>query len=162
MNHDDFKKVILARMHTLLKPFGFRKQGNNFSAKQDNTLLFIQLQSSTRTTRDTLVATVNLGIVSTLLAKKQGFRTSPNILHSHWQERIGHFLSEPQDKWWTVQNEADAVAASDEIVSILQTRSLPTMYSLASTQQLRELWETGRSPGLTDFQRREYLALLTE
>jgi hypothetical protein len=162
MNHDDFKKIILARMHALLKPLGFRKRGNTFSADRDDVLLFIQLQSSTRTTHDTLIATVNFGIVSTALTKKQGFRTAPNFLDSHWRERIGRFLPKPQDKWWTVRSEAEAVMVGDEIVTILQARSLPTMNSLASTQQLRELWESGYSPGLTDFQRRKHLVLLAE
>ncbi len=162
MNHDNFKKTILGRMHTLLKPLGFRKYGNSFSVTRGDALLFIQLQSSTRTTHDTLTVTVNLGIISIPLSKKQGFRTHPNILDSHWKERIGRFLPEPQDKWWIVRTMAEAVTAGDEIVAILQASGLPTMNSLASTQQLRELWETGHCPGLTDFQRRRYLALLAE
>ncbi len=149
-------------MRALLKPLGFRKHGNRFSVNRGDTLLFIQLQSSTRTTHNTLSVTVNLGIISIPLTEKQGFRTHPNILDSHWQERIGRFLPRPQDKWWTVRNMAEALVAGDEIVAILQASGLPTMNSLASTQQLRELWETGYCPGLTDFQRRRYRALLAE
>jgi len=156
----DFKKVLLAKIHAALKPSGFRKTGNTFFSEQDDVVLFIQLQSSSRSTKDVLVATVNLGIFSLSLALKVGNTRRPNILDAHWRERLGYFLPAPHDKWWEVASDEEANVVGEKIAELVQSAAMPAMFGIASTAKLKSLWETGKSPGLTEYQRQQYLRAL--
>ena len=102
MSSEDFKTIVLAQLHAVLKPEGFRKKQSTFSSETDHSVLFIQLQSSSKTTKDSLVITVNLGIFSKRVAVIVGNTREPNILEAHWQDRIGHFMQEGMDKWWEI------------------------------------------------------------
>jgi hypothetical protein len=62
MNAPEFKKVVLSKMHEVLKPNGFRKSGSTFSVERNDVVQFVQLQSSMASTRTRLVVTVNLGV----------------------------------------------------------------------------------------------------
>jgi hypothetical protein len=162
MSSADFKRIILAEMHTYLKAAGFRKKGAVFAAEQNDTVLFIQLQNSLKSTRDFLVVTVNLGIFSRVVAEKMRNTHEPNILEAHWRERIGHFTSNGSDKWWDIQNEKEARSCGAEITNILVNRVFPRMRSLASAANLKSLWLTGESPGLTDYERKRFVEALEE
>jgi hypothetical protein len=160
MNANQYRTIILAQMHQTLKPHGFRKTKAVFSAQQNDTVLFAQLQSSSKSTKDFLVVTVNLGILSRTLAEKLGNTHSPNVWEAHWRRRIGDYLPNAFDKWWEIGSESDATVAASEISDILANKALPEMKSLASTDCLRKLWSTGRSPGLSEYQRNQYMQTL--
>jgi len=160
MSSDDYKRIILVQLHSLLKPIGFRKKQQCFSAEQGDTVLFIQMQSSTKSTKNVSVVTINLGIFSRVVAESVGNTRAPNILDAHWRERIGSFLPDGSDKWWEIQSSDEADLCGAEITRILINRVLPQMRSLASTDRLKSLWEEGKSPGLTDYQRKQYLQAL--
>jgi len=106
-----------------------------------------------------LVATVNFVIVSLAIAEKEGIKSKVKFLDSHWRERIGFFFPRPFDKWWEIQDEQEAVRAGLEISEIVEKQALPKLYSLSSTDKLVALWQSGRSPGMTEFQRKNLLAL---
>jgi hypothetical protein len=160
MDYQDYKKIVLDQMKSVLKPEGFRKIANTFSANKNDVALFVQLQSSSKTISTTLVATVNFGIVSLAIAEKEGINSKIKFLDSHWRERIGFFLPKPFDKWWEMQNEQKAVKAGLEISQIIERQALPKLYSLSSTDNLIALWQNGRSPGMTEYQRKNLLALV--
>lgn len=163
MNSATYKKTILTQLHTLLKPMGFRKKEQCFSAEDNDTVLFVQLQSSsTKSTKDVLVVTVNLGIFSRTVAECEGNTRAPNFLDAHWWKRIGLFMPDGIDKWWTIHTQAEADLCGTEITSILVDSALPEMQSLNSTDKLKALWEEGSSPGQTDFQRLQYLKVLEQ
>ncbi len=46
MINDEYRKIILTKMHEILKIEEFRKKGNNFVKQENNVYLIIQLQSS--------------------------------------------------------------------------------------------------------------------
>jgi hypothetical protein len=154
---DAWKKLAAAPVASLLKPRGFRKAGLVFSASRPGVVLLIALQSSQGSTRESLKITCNLGIWVDQLADE---RISVSVWESHWRERIGFFLPEPQDYWWTCTDDESATKAGDEITSLLKQRALPEMESLASPTALANLWSSGCSPGLTEYQRVEYLSKL--
>ncbi len=162
MNNAEFKKILLGKMHIALKAAGFRKNGHVFSSQRDDGVLFLQLQSSSKSTRDVLIATVNLGIFSRTLALKIGNTRKPNILAAHWSERLGHFLPDANDKWWEVRSDEQANAVGEEIGEIVRSRALREMCEIASTAGLKALWETGQCPGLTAGQRQQYLRVLND
>ena len=160
MSSDIYKRIILTQLHTLLKPIGFRKKQQCFSAEQGDSALFIQMQSSMKSTKNVLVVTINLGIFSRIIAESVGNTREPNILDAHWRKRIGSFMPDGSDKWWEVQSSDEADSCGGEITRILTNKALPQMQSLASTDRLKSLWEEGKSPGLTDYQRKQYLQAL--
>lgn len=161
MSSATYKQTILSQLQTLLKPMGFRKKDQCFSMGAGDTVLFIRLQSSKRSTKDVLITTINLGIFSLVVAASEGNTRAPNILDAHWRQRIGLFIAGGLDKWWEIHNQSEADSCGAEITSILIDRALPQMRSLASQDALRSLWEEGKSPGLTDYQRKQYLRALT-
>jgi hypothetical protein len=160
MPADDFRKTILAEMQSLLKPMGFRKTRTLFSSTVNDVVLFVQLQASTKSTKDFLVVTVNLGIFSRTVAERAGNTHEPNIHEAHWWQRIGMLMPEGKDKWWETSNEAEATLCASEITSVLANHALPEMQSLNSTDSLKSLWETGKSPGQTEHQRGQHLEAL--
>ena len=160
MPADEFKKTILAQMQALLKPMGFRKTRTLFSADVNDVVLFVQLQSSSKSTKDFLVVTVNVGIFSRTVAERIGNTREPNINEAHWRQRIGMFMSQRRDKWWEISNEAEAKRCASEITSVLANHALPEMQRLNSTESLKSEWEAGKCHGLTDYLREQYLGVL--
>lgn len=160
MSAEAYKRTILTQLHTLLKPMGFRKKGQYFSMDKNDTVLFVQLQSSSKSTKDRLVVTINLGIFSRTVAERLGDTHEPNIVDAHWRERIGRFMPAGTDKWWDIQSQRDADLCAAEITSIVRDKALPQMLSLAATEKLKAYWEQGNSTSLTQHMRQEYLKVL--
>ncbi|MBI3313387.1 MAG: DUF4304 domain-containing protein [Candidatus Omnitrophica bacterium] len=154
-----FMKLIAEKNHELLKPIGFHKKGLNFLCdRADDVVLVIQLQSSSKTTKNFLVMTLNLGVFSKILSKKLGAEIKkPTIPDCHWRERIGNLSEYRSDKWWEVKNELEAYAVADEIVKLIKKHGLPALEAVDSTEKLKELWEGGFSPGLHKSERQHYL-----
>ncbi len=152
------KKIMTAPIVELLKPRGFRKSGMNFTAARADAVLFVNLQSSTSITQEALKMTCNLGIQLRQLAQ-----SSPSSIYdAHWQQRIGFFMSEPGDFWWTCATDEAADRAGREIAGLLEHFALPEMERIAVPATMVALWKSGRSPGLTDWRRIEYLAEMGE
>jgi Domain of unknown function (DUF4304) len=160
MSADNYKKIILARMHSVLKPEGFRKKGATFSSEQNEVVLFVQLQSSRKSTRDILIATVNVGVFSKTIAWNLGNTHEPNILEAHWRDRIGFFFPVPHDKWWESKSDEKADFSGREIGAILAKLVLPEMKTVALEINHKSFWESGQTRGSTDYQRKEYLQAL--
>src|SRR5215475_15381823 len=125
-NSNQFKRIILAIMGADLKTAGFRKNKALFALQQNDTTLFVQLQSSTTSTKDVLVVTVNLGIFSRSVAESVGNTHAPNIYEAQWRARIGRFLH-GSDKWWEVRSEQEAEVCGLEMTKILIDKVLPEM-----------------------------------
>lgn len=140
-----------------LSSMGFKRKGMNFVLYADASSLIVQVQKSTSGSSDNPRLTLNLGVVCGLLtpdAKKA------KLEESHLRMRIGSFLPERPDKWWTLSSEADAHRACLEINTILIERALPYLRQYLSPDALLSLWESKESPGLTEVQRVRYLEQL--
>lgn len=160
MINDEYRKIILKRMHEILKPAGFKKKDNNFFKQENDVYLIIQLQSSIFSSQNDLRLTVNLGIFSTLIKQSFSSFNNPSLINSHWRERIGFLTKENLDKWWTISNFEEAEKAGKEISNLLQEKALSVLYSLNSTANLISLWESGKGAGITDFERKNFLEIL--
>jgi hypothetical protein len=156
MDGRDYRRIVLSAMHVVLKPAGFRKKQILFASERNDVVLFVQLQSSSRTTKDLLVVTVNLGIFSKTIAQAVGNTHQPNILEGHWQERIGSFTPKGLDKWWEIHNEQEADSAGLEIAELLTNVTLPKMAALDSTEKLVEFWRSTNNSVLESFLYRKY------
>ncbi len=159
MTSKDFKKIIFDKLTEVLKPTGFKKSGSTYSSSNGDLTYFINLQSSQSSTATMLKATVNIEIHSATVYKLQD-TSLPEKWSRHFTERIGSMFDNPQDKWWTVENEKEANDAAIEIADITKNIVLPTIDKLKSTNDLANLWRHNKCPGLTEYQRKEYLSLL--
>jgi hypothetical protein len=159
MDSKDYKKIILHRLTLVLKPNGFKKTGSTFFSSNDDLTYFIKLQSSQSSTATTLKATINIEIYSSIVYKLQDTGL-PEKWIRHYTERIGFLLESPHDKWWTIENENEAIETGNEIAEIIKEKVLPAFGKLRTTIDLADLWRQNKSPGLTEYQRKEYLKLV--
>ncbi len=160
MINDEYRKIILTKMHEILKIEEFRKKGNNFVKQENNVYLIIQLQSSMSSSQKNLNLTVNLGVFSTLIKQSFNALNNPSLVNSHWRERIGFLNEKKFDKWWTITNFDEAEITGREIAKLLQEKVLPVLYSLNSTAKLISLWEKGVGTKITDYERQKFLEIL--
>lgn len=155
----DYKKLLTDGVFAILKEKGFKRTGINFSLKQNDLIYFIQIQSSQSSTATTCKVTVNVGIVSLKLCELTKIE-NPNYLDSHWTKRIGFFLDQPMDKWWTIGNSSSADNARKEITELLCNRVLPNIMAFKNTFDLENYWLKGNYQGLTEKLQEHYLKLL--
>jgi Domain of unknown function (DUF4304) len=114
-----------------------------------------------QSTAAVLRVTVNLGVFSPALDRALGGSVGePSEPACHWRERLGFLLPAHADVWWTVSDAAEAAAVAAEISDAIAAVGLSALGQVGSTQALRALWERDVCPGLTEYQRRRYLAAL--
>jgi hypothetical protein len=70
---------------------------------------------------------------------------------------LGHVLPDHSDRWWTITSEAALPSVASEIPSALANWGIPALDAIDSSTALAAIWRSGRSPGLTDFERARYL-----
>ena len=160
MNSQHFKKKILDKLNTVLKPRRFKKNQNIFSFSNKDLTYYILVQSRGDSTTDVLKTTVNVEIASSKLTHLDDM-SIPGYLQRHFVKNIGDYSEQPQDKWWTIDNEQSAQKAQEEITDLITNKVLPEMDQLKTTNDLAGLWKKHISPGLTKYQSNEYLSLLS-
>jgi hypothetical protein len=100
-----------------------------------------------------------LGLVcGKLLEEGQPALARAGSIDAHLRERIGMLLPERPDKWWQIGSETDADALVSEVSRLIFEEAVPYLERYLETGALAKLWETGKSPGLTETQRMRYLA----
>ena len=164
MSEEDAAKSLLGSLRTFLTPRGFHYAGHQtFLAERADVFLMVELQRGTGVPGDALAVALNLGVFSLPLwerARAAGLCESGGGIHgSHWRVRLGPPSSGGRPAWWRLSEAGDAALAA-ELTAALEREGLPALEEVSSLARLRALWETGRAPGLTDRQRREYLSLL--
>ena len=163
MTSSEFASSILETISYSLKPAGFRRSGTTFSVERNDVVWIVQVQKSQKTTSELLVVTVNLGVFSRVLAARLGQHyKKPSIWECHWQQRLGFLTPAREDQWWKIRTIEEAQSIGNELSGYITTYGLPILETLSSTAELRRLWETGRSPGLTEAQRQRYLKAVNE
>lgn len=160
MTNDEYRKMILDKIREVLKPIGFKKQGNHFLWNINDVVCIVHFQSSAFSTQNDLTVTVNLGIFSFPIAEKIDYDGKPRIYSSHWQERIGIFTPKKTDVWWDIKNFDKAEKVGEEISQILQNIILPFFETVNSTEKLRHFWEKDKSRIIHFYDGRRYLHLL--
>jgi hypothetical protein len=118
-------------------------------------LVIVRPQRSTRSTRDVLLVTVNVGVVSKVLFEAQtGVEalSDARLEDSHWTTRIRQ-PAVTDGEWWRVALREESELTMHAMVEAVAHEAIPSALAVASDHALRDLWLTGRSPGLTDVQR---------
>ncbi|MES1220370.1 MAG: DUF4304 domain-containing protein [Bacteroidota bacterium] len=159
MKSSNFKKRILDKLNTVLKPRRFRKNSNIFSFSNKDLTYYICVQNTIDSTDDELKTTVNIEIASSKLSYLDDM-SLPGYLQRHFVKNIGDYSGQGDAKWWTINNEESAQSAQQEIADIITNKVLPEIEELKTTNDLASLWKKHVSPGLTSYQSQEYLSLL--
>jgi len=149
-------------MKACLKPHGYSKNGATFRLRSSEIVRIISLQSSMDSTSVLAKVTVNLGVHIVALQDPQRPEKNPSVWSTHWNHRIGDLMPEKNDVWWSIHNAAEAVSVATEITRCVEQYALPALAQVTSVQALRQLWESGRCPGLTEGQRIRYLQELAD
>lgn len=156
---------LVNRVADFLQQRGFGRRGAIFFRVRAGNWALIELQKSQKTSADAVVFTVNVGVVSERLARFFSIPLKPNQLPEssewHWRRRLGFLLPEGQDKWWTLRPSTRVEEVSHEMEGALEL-ALPEIERHLHDESLRDLWLTGRSPGLTEVQRLKNLTVLVK
>jgi hypothetical protein len=154
---------LVKRVGDFLQQRGFEGRGPVFFRVRAGNWALIALQKSQKTSADAIVFTVNVGVVSERLARFFSIPLMPNRPPEagewHWRQRLGFLLPEGLDKWWTIKSNTRIEEVSREVERALEL-ALPEVEKHIRDEFLRDLWLTGRSPGLTEVQRLKNLAVL--
>ena len=144
-----------------LRELGFKRKRISFQLVSDGNCGIIGFQRSTSNTKDRIRFTVNIDILcgEFLDACPSGLpKASASEAHVHL--RIGFLLPEGYDKWWEITNTTSSVCLAQEVTGVIVAYAVPYITAHLSTGSIIALWESGQCPGLTDYQRVNYLAQL--
>ncbi len=158
---EDAVKALLGEIDALLKPRGFRKQGHRFRRLSGGNAGLIELQRSQSSSRDRVRFTLNVGVIcGRLLDEDRPPASKGGVFNAHLRMRIGEFLATPTDKWWDLTADASPADLVAELTPLLDLAAEYLAEHLDDAQ-LIALWRSGRSPGVTDGRRQDYLRELT-
>jgi|SRR5882762_3458305 len=139
-------------------PLGFARRGTILRKFSQGNSGIIEFQKSIKNSGDKLLFTVNLAVIcGELLEPEQPQLDKARSLDAHLRQRIGMLLSSRPDKWWEVSAAIDVSALANEISSLIFNEAAPYIERYLDTGELIALWESGKSPGLTETQRVKYL-----
>ena len=157
---ETFDHVIKVVAEQLL-PRGFARRGRVLRIMAKDTCGIVEFQRSMKNSRDRLLFTVNVGVVSGCLLETgpSGLKNA-RVIDAHVRERIGMLLPEHSDKWWEITPSTDPDALAREISDLVVKEEVPYVQRYLSMESIISLWESGQSPGLTNKQRLNNLAAL--
>ncbi len=160
-------KHLKACLVKRLAPSGFVGAGDMAWRRVHDTVIVVEFQRDReRTTKDEIKFTINLGISADVLRTVAAAAGGPPPEDvpppekCHWRQRLGRLLPAQSDVWWAVRDEQSAQAVCDEIATGLITIALPRVEAMASSNALVDSWQEDRGQGLTEYERRAYLAKL--
>jgi hypothetical protein len=153
---------LLSRIALTLKYHSYKKRNSNFYIQKNGNWGIINFQKSTKSSSTQIIFTVNLGVASTRLLNFFSViysKKGPNIWDCHWRRRLGQ-LSEGEDVWWSIDIGTSIEELSEYILSQIVSYAIPEIGKYLDDNELRDLWLSGHSPSLTEFQRLMNLSVL--
>jgi hypothetical protein len=138
---------------------GFTRKGSMLRATLVSAVALIEFQRSDKSTAEAIEFTVNLGIALTRLLDGAA-AGRPSMRDAHLRIRLGMVTPEKSDKWWRIASTADASIVASNVATSLALSGIPYLFLLSDEANLRQLWESGISPGLTAVQRTRFLEKL--
>jgi hypothetical protein len=148
---DDYKAMLKDQVGPALRGAGFKGSAGNWRLAADNgDLVIVEAQSSTMTTKDRVLFTINLAAVpAPWVAFKHDGYDLPKILHAYHGvlgERL-HALrggvSRGGEGWWEVTDALSAAVCGTDINQQLVTNAFPVMRRLLDRRQLIAALKTG-------------------
>lgn len=165
MKPADKLKELVGRIAPVLKGHGFSRKGLTFYINRDGNYGLINFQKSTKSNSDMIIFTINIGVISRRLLQffsAEQRSTDLFVDNCHWRERIGFMLPTRQDKWWTIEANTSTEHLAEELCEYIVSLAIPEINKYIEDEALRDLWLSGRSPGLTNFQRLMNLSVMVK
>lgn len=154
-------KYFVNSFKNIMKQNKYRKKGNSFYTYGHGNVGLIHFQKSSRSDSSKTIFTVNIGTKSSSICEFEGDNfESLEVSTFHWISRIGEFLPNRLDKWWSYKNTHESNIIISEISKIIVEIAIPEINSKIQDESLLSMWMVGRAPGLTQLQRLEYLSIL--
>ena len=137
------------------------RKGRWHRRDKSGNVVLVAVQRSGSSTASAIRFTVNVAVVNRTVWEWEledlADERKPDVWSAHWRERPS--ADDGGARWWTVDESSDAERLTADVVA----RVVPvcaTAEQLLDTPHLVDLWQSGRSPGLTAVQRRQYLGAL--
>lgn len=149
-----------------LRARAFQCQKNRFYRDSGDCIQLVDFQRSRTNTQDSVRFTVNIGVQSKRLAAffepptPRSKKLLPSVDDCHWSLRLDWLVPGPIDEWFVIDGRSKVEQLGQRLLTYLKGYVLPSLDAHATDGALAKLWLTGQSPGLTDFNRLLYLALL--
>jgi len=163
MNIEPKYQLLLSQVASILKNYNFKKNSSTFYYQNNNgNWGIINFQKSMKSTSGEILFTINVGVVSARLLNFFSVKPSkkrPNIWDCHWRIRLGQLI-EGKDKWWLIDFETSIEELGENITTYLLSLAIPGIEKYIEDNELRDLWLSGKSPSLTEFQRLLHLSVL--
>ncbi len=161
MATSSLSQPVIEEMTSVLGPLGYRRVGTVFKREAHDVVHLVELQGSRHSTANEYTYTVNVAVfIPALVYEDSRATTKPTVAAAHWRQRLGYLGPEREDTWWSATNAKESAANGQDIRLKLTRYALPLLDELSSAAAVASLWSEGRSPGLTEHQRKEYLARL--
>jgi uncharacterized protein DUF4304 len=161
-----FNDLLEDWIEPTLKASGFQRRGNRFYRDAGDSVQLVDFQRSMTSTHDRVRFTVNLGVESKRLAAFFESRTArskkrlPSVDNCHWKLRLDWLVPDPINEWFVLDGRSDVEQLGRQLLTYLRGYVLPGLEAHGTDAALANLWLSGQSPGLTDFSRLLYLAVL--
>lgn len=150
---------IVRIVGTRLSAHGFSRRGLTLLKRAGESTALVAFQSSTSSSSQRLKFTVNVGIkFECLLSERETKSTS--VWDSHLRWRLGELMTQRNDAWWETTPGDDVLALSNDLSALIENAALPCIDRYLDPLATIALWESGESPGLTEFQRARFLERL--
>lgn len=158
MELDVAYQCCVESIHETLKLHGYKKLRTKFSKSKEDVLSIIQFQKDKRSPSNVCRFTINLAIVVECLHPEwRGHLTRADAFDGNLQIRLGRLMPEPDDVWWEITEETDIELLKKELTELINNLAIPYLEKYSNKVNLIQLWESGESPGITDFQRKDFL-----
>jgi hypothetical protein len=159
---DDKYKMLISDINNVIKPLGFKKNGNTFFYHQDNNIGLINFQKSKNSSSESILFTISVGVYSNSLHvfDSPEIGSKPAVSDCHWRERIGFLLPEKKDHWWQINSVTLLSDLTKEVINLLTSKAIPEIKKYISDESLQEYWMEGVSSGLSKQQMYLYLIAL--
>jgi len=156
----DKYKVLISEINTILKPYGFNKNGQTFFYKNnDGNVGVIDFQKARSSDASSTLFTINLGVYTNALKLFDSFdiNSKPSVSDCHWRKRVGFLMPVNQDYWWEINENSNLSDLINEIANVLRYLAIPEIQKSISDEYLEKSWMEGISDGLTEQQMYLYL-----
>jgi hypothetical protein len=155
-----FKNIVkLAAKNLSARRFSHDRQ--TFRKIANGNCGIINFQKSQSSSKDHIIFTINIGVFYGSLAEDSDCRlTKADVWDAHLRERIGLILADRHDKWWEITPETNAGLMFSQNIDVACERAADYVNKHLTIETIVDLWESGKSPGLTDHQRIKYLSVV--
>ncbi len=142
---------LIKEIHKLLKPYNFKKSGNNFYKDYSNFGQILNIQKSRWNTKDDIEFTINIGIFEPnfyqIYYNKQ-IPKFPKTADCIYTIRIG-YLKSNYDFWYNLYDNYNKT--KNEVTSDIKNYILPFFDNTNTSEKIFELIKNGNSSYISPF-----------